>query len=55
MDLVPLCEIALRYTALESLDYGAGGQLFGTMEGEVSGDRVCGSLKSTSRRDARTT
>src|SRR5207249_3170513 len=30
---------------LESLDYGAGGQLFGTMEGEVTGERLRGTLK----------
>jgi hypothetical protein len=45
MELTPLCDLALRYTTLESLDYGAGGQLFGTMEGEVTGERLRGTLK----------
>ncbi len=47
MDFVPLFEGELRYTSLESLDYEAGGQLYGTMEGEVTGDRLTGSFQLT--------
>lgn len=47
MNLVPLCDVTLRYTSLESLDYGAGGQLYGTMEGTVAGERLRGTLRLT--------
>ena len=33
MELIPLGEVELRYTSLASVDYGAGGQFYGTMEG----------------------
>ena len=38
MELIPLGEVELRYTSLASLDYGAGGQFYGTMEGWLHGD-----------------
>ncbi|MEX0763219.1 MAG: DUF3237 family protein [Dehalococcoidia bacterium] len=44
MRLAPLCEMELRYTRLEILDYGAGGQIFGAMEGTVSGERLHGAM-----------
>ncbi len=47
MDFVPLFEGELRYTTLESLDYEAGGQLYGTMEGEVTGEGLTGSFQLT--------
>jgi hypothetical protein len=47
MDLVPLADVELRYTALESVDYGAGGQLYDTMEGSLSGDQLRGSMHLT--------
>lgn len=47
MRLVPLCEVELRYTTLEALDYGAGGQIYGTMEGTVSGENLRGNLHLT--------
>jgi len=47
MDFNPLFEGELRYTSLESLDYQAGGQLYGTMEGEVTGERLTGSFQLT--------
>ena len=47
MQLTPLCDLELRYTSLDSLDFGAGGQLYGTMEGTVSGDRLRGRLRLT--------
>ena len=43
----PLCEVELRYTSLESIDFGAGGQLYGTMEGTASGERLRGTLRLT--------
>lgn len=47
MELVLLGEVELRYTALEALDYGAGGQLYGTMEGTLRGQRLRGGLRLT--------
>lgn len=47
MQLTPLCDVELRYTALESLDYGAGGQFYGTMEGTVTGETLRGTLRLT--------
>lgn len=47
MDLTGLAELTLRYTSLQSLDYEAGGQLYGTMEGSVSGDRLSGQIHLT--------
>lgn len=47
MNLMPLFEGQLRYTSLESLSYEAGGQIYGTMEGEVQGKRLAGSLQLT--------
>jgi hypothetical protein len=47
MDLVDLGELELTYTSLESLDYGSGGQLYGTMEGRLAGDRMQGALRLT--------
>lgn len=47
MRLAPLCEMELRYTTLEALDYGAGGQIYGTMEGTVSGEKLRGSVRLT--------
>lgn len=47
MDLAVLGDLELRYTALESLDYGAGGQLYGTMEGRLEGADVRGELRLT--------
>jgi hypothetical protein len=47
MDVSNLATVELRYTALESLDYASGGQLYGTMEGTVTGDRLNGTLRLT--------
>ncbi|HEV2123317.1 MAG TPA: DUF3237 family protein [Chloroflexota bacterium] len=47
MELRPLGDVTLRYTSLESLDYGAGGQIYGTMEGEITGDQLRGTLRLT--------
>ena len=47
MQLVTLCDVELHYTSLESIDYGAGGQLYGTMEGTVRGERLNGRIRLT--------
>lgn len=47
MDLIPLGDVHLRYTSLDALDYGAGGQLYGTMEGTLTGEQVRGELRLT--------
>ena len=47
MQLRTLCDLELRYTSLESIDFGAGGQIYGTMEGTVSGDRLTGRIRLT--------
>lgn len=47
MRLIELCNVELRYTSLELLDYGSGGQIYGTMEGPVSGERLRGKLSLT--------
>lgn len=47
MELVQIGDLDLTYTALESIDYGADGQLYGTMEGRLAGDRLSGRLRLT--------
>lgn len=47
MELVELAELELTYTSLESFDFGADGQLYGTMEGSVTGNRLNGKLHLT--------
>lgn len=47
MELVELADLELTYTALDSLDYGSDGQLYGRMEGRLVGDRVKGELRLT--------
>lgn len=47
MELVQLAAVRLTYTTLEDLDYGSGGQLFGTMDGTVQGERLTGNLRLT--------
>jgi hypothetical protein len=47
MELVPLAEMTLRYTSLQSLDFGPGGQLYGVMEGRIDGDRLSGDVHLT--------
>ena len=37
MRFVPLCELELRYTDVEFVDYGAGGQYYGHLEGTLGG------------------
>jgi hypothetical protein len=47
VELVELGHVELTYTALESVDYGPDGQLYGTMEGRLRGDRLQGALRLT--------
>ena len=47
MDLIELSEVEPTYTAIESLHYDSGGQLYGTIEGSLSGERLNGSLRLT--------
>lgn len=47
MELAKLASVELTYTALEALDYASGGQLYGTMEGTLAGDRLGGTLRLT--------
>jgi uncharacterized protein DUF3237 len=47
MELVELGELELTYTWLELLDFGSGGQLYGSMEGRLVGERVTGELRLT--------
>jgi hypothetical protein len=47
MELVELGAVDLTYTSLESLDFGADGQLYGTMDGKLDGDRLKGDLRLT--------
>lgn len=53
MDLVELGDVELTYTALESLNFDVGGQLYGTMDGSVTGDRLRGSLRLTNLAERR--
>lgn len=46
MNLTPLCEMEMHYTWIDYVDYGAGGQYVGILEGTVTGDRLRGTLKS---------
>jgi hypothetical protein len=47
MELVSLGEVALTYTSLDSVDYGSDGQLYGTLDGRIEGDRLSGELRLT--------
>lgn len=54
MELVELSDVELTYVTLESVDYDAGGQLYGTMEGTLRGERLSGSLHLTNLASRRT-
>ena len=47
MELVELGRLELTYTTLESFDFGADGQLYGTLDGRLAGERVSGELELT--------
>jgi hypothetical protein len=44
MKLTPLCDFEFRYSTLEVLELEAGGQLYGTLEGSLVGERLRGDL-----------
>lgn len=46
MKLAPICEMQMRYTWIDFVNYGVGGQYVGTLEGTVTGDRLRGTVKS---------
>lgn len=54
MELRELSEVSLTYLELESVDYDAGGQLYGTMEGRLSGAELTGTLRLTNLAARRT-
>jgi hypothetical protein len=47
VDVLDLGELNLTYRSLELLDYGSGGQIYGTMEGTLRGDRLAGTVRLT--------
>ncbi|MGH7474935.1 MAG: DUF3237 family protein [Longimicrobiales bacterium] len=47
MQLIHLADVELRYATLQALDYGSGGQLYGTMDGTLQGAELRGSLHLT--------
>jgi hypothetical protein len=47
MDLAELGAVELTYTSMDNLDFGSGGQIYGTMEGSVTGERLDGTLHLT--------
>jgi hypothetical protein len=47
VELVELGMLTLRYTTIESVDYGVGGQIYGTMDGRIDGERLAGELRLT--------
>lgn len=47
MKLIHLADLELRYTTLEALEYGSGGQIYGTMEGTLKGRELQGSMHLT--------
>lgn len=53
MKLEKLADFDLIYTAIESLDFSPGGQIYGTMEGRVDGPRLSGGLRLTNLAERR--
>ena len=45
MRLTPLCDFDFQYTWLDFVDFGAGGNYIGTLDGVARGDRLNGTLK----------
>jgi hypothetical protein len=45
MELVELAEWEMTYRTMELLDYGAGGQIYGTLTGTVRGERLTADLE----------
>jgi hypothetical protein len=47
MELIQLGDWEMTYRSIEVLDYGPGGQIYGTLTGTVSGERLAGELELT--------
>ncbi len=47
MNLNPLADGVLVYTSRDFVDFGAGGQIYGTLEGALTGERLAGDLRLT--------
>ncbi|WP_210480427.1 hypothetical protein [Naasia sp. SYSU D00948] len=47
MELVRLGDWEMTYRSLELLDYGAGGQIYGTLTGTVTGERLSAQFELT--------
>lgn len=47
MQLEALADVELTYASIEVIDYGAGGQIYGTMDGSLSGGRLNGRIRLT--------
>jgi hypothetical protein len=45
MELTPLCEFDFKYTWIDFVDFGSGGQYLGTLDGVATGERLNGTLK----------
>jgi hypothetical protein len=54
MELVDLAEVELTYLELQAIDYDHGGQLYGTLEGTLTGEQLNGSLRLTNLAERRT-
>ncbi|HEX5966926.1 MAG TPA: hypothetical protein VFY88_00500 [Intrasporangium sp.] len=50
MEFRELGAVELAYAALEHVDYGSGGQWYGTMDGSLEGPRLAGTLALTKYR-----
>ncbi|MDP8905296.1 MAG: DUF3237 domain-containing protein [Chloroflexota bacterium] len=53
MKIEKVADLELTYTTLESLDFSAGGQLYGTMNGRLDGPRLSGTLELTNLAERR--
>jgi hypothetical protein len=47
MDLVEIGDLDLTYTSIEVLGFGGEGQIYGGMDGRITGDRLSGGLRLT--------
>ena len=53
MEFVEIGRLELTYTSLDMLDFGSGGRLYGTMEGQLAGERLRGGLRLTNLAERR--
>lgn len=47
MELVELADWEMTYQTIELLDYGVGGQIYGTLQGSVTGSRLTADVEVT--------